>query len=83
MALPQWLIVSLVLSVVLTVIANVALRVFPRLAMRLSRWLAELTSPGRYETSPRRSSVRVWVPWKAMIVVSIVLTVLLNLLRWI
>jgi hypothetical protein len=81
-SVPQWFVVSLVLSAVLTVVVNVALRAFPGLATRLSRWLAELSSPGRDETSPRRSSVRVWVPWKAMIIVSIILTVLLNLLRW-
>ncbi len=82
MSFAHWLFVSLVLSVVLTVVANVALRVFPGLATRLSRWLADLTSPDRVDTSPHRSRVRVWFPWNAMIVVSIILTVLVNALRW-
>jgi hypothetical protein len=77
----DWLIVSLVLSVVLTVVANVAFRAFPELGARAARWLAALTSPDDRDASAR-SRLRVVVPWKTMIVASLVLTVLLNLLRW-
>ena len=78
----QWLIVSLVLSVVLTLVANLAFRVFPELGPRVARWFAAITAsdtPGRTAHSSR---VRVFFPWKAMIVVSIILTALLSLLRW-
>ena len=78
----QWLIVSLVLSVVLTLVANVALRVFPELGPRIARWFAAITASDTPHRTARSSRVRVFFPWKAMIVVSIILTVLLSLLRW-
>lgn len=66
---------SLVLSVVLTVALNLAVRAFPngrrRVEERAASWL---------EAPPeeRPSRVRVFFPWKAMIIGSIALTVLLN-----
>jgi hypothetical protein len=80
----EWLLVSLILSLVLTLVANVALHVFPELGSRLSRWLATITSPDDPDdrASARSSRVRVIFPWKTMIAVSIILTVLLTLLRW-
>ena len=78
----QWLIVSLVLSVVLTLVANVALRVVPELGPRIARWFAAITASDTPDRTARSSRVRVFFPWKAMIVVSIILTVLLSLLRW-
>ena len=79
----QWLAVSLAVSVLLTVVVNVALRVFPESGHRAARWLAEHTSSGPSDTRAGEPRVRLFVPWKAMIVVSIILTVLLNLLRWV
>jgi len=74
----QWLFYSLIASVVLTVVANLAIRALPgpseRGARRLQGW-AEQQHDGRDEPGGR---VRVIVPWKAMIVASIVLTILLN-----
>ena len=67
--------VSLVLSIVLTVVLNVVLRAFPRTGERIGQ---ELT--GVAEERPRGG---VYVPWKAMIVVSLVLTIGLNLLLWV
>ena len=77
----QWLIVSLVLSVVLTLVANVALRVFPELGPRVAQWLTAITASNKPDRSVQSSRVRVFFPWRAMIVVSIILTVLLSLLR--
>jgi hypothetical protein len=79
----QWLIVSLILSVVLTLVANVAIRTSPQLSRRLARWLTSMSDPGRPDRSEQSARVRVFFPWKAMIVVSIVLTALLALLRWV
>jgi len=79
----QWLIVSLVLSVVLTLVANVALRVFPDLGPRVARWFTAFTASEKPDQSAQSSHVRVYFPWRAMIVVSVILTVLLSLLRWI
>ena len=68
----NWLVTSLLLSVVLTVVLNVALRAFPRAGERIGERAARLAE--------ERPNGGVFVPWKAMIVVSLVLTVGLNLL---
>lgn len=69
----DWLVTSIVLSVVLTVVLNVGLRMFPRAGDRAARRLDEAVAPG---DDGRR--VRVWFPWKGMLIASVVLTVLLN-----
>jgi hypothetical protein len=80
----QWLSFSLVASVVLTVLLNVAIRLWPggaeRSARRLDDWAQRPPTPpsdGRPGgvDGPR---VRVIVPWKAMLLASVALTVLLN-----
>ena len=75
----QWLWYSLVASVVLTVVLNLAIRAWPgaadRGARRLDDW-ARRQEAGTADQAPQR--VRVFFPWKAMIVASIALTVLLN-----
>lgn len=73
---------SIVLSLVLTVLLNVWLRRFPDHGHRLSRHLDELL---RHEDEAPGSDggVRVFVPWKAMIVTSVVVTIVVNILLWI
>ncbi len=66
---------SIVASVVLTVALNVGLRAFPGAGERIGRWVAQLGQD--------RPDGGVIVPWKAMIIVSVLLTVGLNLLLWI
>lgn len=82
----------LITSLVLTIALNLAIRLVPGLPERLGRWMAHLGSPAPPPPPPpgpdgpappdgrpaRR--VRVYAPWKAMIVGSIVLTVALNLI---
>ncbi|HVT76101.1 MAG TPA: DUF2905 family protein [Acidimicrobiales bacterium] len=67
----QWLLPSIVLSVVLTIVLNVLVRAFPggahRVARRVDQWAA---APG-----PR---VRVFFPWRSMLLASVVLTILVN-----
>lgn len=75
----RWLVVSLTLSVVLTVLLNVGLRAFPDAGRRAARVLDELTSPRGDGEPDHGRRVRVFVPWKAMIVASVVLTILVNL----
>ena len=70
----NWLVVSLVLSVVVTVVLNVALRAFPHAGDRIGERLAQAAED--------RPEGGVFVPWKAMIAVSLVLTVALNLVLW-
>jgi hypothetical protein len=71
----DWLVVSIVASVILTIVLNVALRVFPgasdRAARRMETWAApEPDAPDR--------RVKVFFPWKAMLIGSLVLTLLVN-----
>jgi hypothetical protein len=74
LATVHWLAVSIVLSILLTVVLNVATRAFPRASEHIGQKLADLD-----EKKPESG---VYVPWKAMIVVSVVLTIGLNLLFW-
>ena len=73
----NWLVLSVVLSVVLTVGLNLAVRAFPkgprRLQARADSWLA----PYSDDRSPR---VREFFPWKAMLIGSVALTLLVNLI---
>jgi hypothetical protein len=77
---PQWLVISIVASVVLTVVLNLALRLFPgagrRLGDSIDRALERQAPP---PDDPDRPRVRVIVPWRLMIVGSLVLTLVLNL----
>jgi hypothetical protein len=73
----QWLVASLVLSVALTVLVNLALWLFPGLRERTARAVEGSTNSA---SGDRRT--RVIVPWKAMLVASLMLTVLVNLVLW-
>jgi hypothetical protein len=73
----EWLVASIVLSVVLTVVLNVVVRAVPGAGDAIGRKAHELTARDRHAGDDRR--VRVWFPWKAMLLGSIALTVLLNL----
>ena len=69
----EWLAASIVLSIVLTVVLNVVVRLFPDASERAARRVERFGSDGH---------TRVFVPWKAMIVVSLLATLVLNLLLW-
>jgi hypothetical protein len=78
----SWLAFSIIASVVLTIILNVALRLFPGMSRRMADGftrLAERTDEPPPYGEPR-SRVRVYFPWKAMLIASILLTVFLNVL---
>jgi hypothetical protein len=74
----DWLVVSIVVSVVLTAALNLGLRAFPGAGERAARRLDRAMAADRDDD--RR--VHVWFPWKAMLVVSLGLTVLVNLAAW-
>jgi type VI protein secretion system component VasF len=78
----QWLAVSLVLSVVLTVVLNVALRLLPRASERAATQPPAVARPGVRKEASDRSTVRVHVPWRAMLLGSLLLTVVLNVMLW-
>ena len=69
---------SLVLSVILTVVLNVFLRAFPGASDRAARRLDDVMTP---KTGGRRGNrVRVFAPWKSMLVASLLLTIAINVL---
>jgi hypothetical protein len=78
-----WLLISIALSVVLTVLVNVGLRAFPGASRRVAHRLTRLTGPTAGETLTTDRRVRVWMPWKAMILGSVILTIVVNLVLWI
>ena len=82
----DWLTRSIMASIALTVLLNVALRWWARRPTRPGP--PRDPEPSRPPMSQRwrlseptwqSDRVRVWVPWKAMLVASAVLTVVLNL----
>ena len=83
--MPNWLIVSIVGSVVLTVLLNLLPMLFPKTARRAQeRMIEEIHKQHDWEDDTTRAgpSVKVFFPWKAMLVGSLVLTVLINLIGW-
>ena len=79
--MPQWLLVSIALSVVLTVVANVVLRLFPGAGRQVADGFERLAADSDRRADERGGShARVIVPWKAMLIASIALTVALNVL---
>lgn len=72
----NWLAASIVLSIVLTVLLNVVVRLFPDATERAARRVDDLAASGA------GGRTRVYVPWKAMIVVSVLATLALNVLLW-
>lgn len=78
-----WLFISIALSVVLTVFVNVGLRAFPDASRRVAHRVTKLTGPTADETHPSDRGVHVWMPWKAMILGSVILTIVVNVVLWI
>jgi len=76
----DFLITSLIASVVLTLILNLAPALFPKSSQKIEKKvhdkLNESLADQEAGNSPR---VRVFFPWKAMLLISVVLTVLVNL----
>ena len=74
--MPSWLLISLVASVVLTVVANLVPRLFPSIGEKAEeRFLREMEQ--QVQTGRR---TRIILPWKTMLVVSVIGTLALNLL---
>jgi hypothetical protein len=77
-----WLVVSIVLSVILTVVLNVGLRLFPGAGRRAADGMSKLAGPPPDAARAADGRVRVWAPWKAMILASLLLTIAVNLVLW-
>lgn len=74
----RFVMTSLIASLVLTIVLNVVVRLADR-GQQPPRQPVRPPNPDRAEEHRR---LRVYVPWKAMVVVSLALTVLLNLGVW-
>jgi hypothetical protein len=77
----RWLALSVGLSIVLTVLANVWLRASPSARRRVAGALEDLAAPrtGHAHEHEHDRRLRVIVPWKAMLVASLALTIVINL----
>ena len=71
---------SLILSVVLTVCVNAGARLFPRATRRVRHRIEDTIAPPAPDERPEdRNRVRVIVPWKTMLALSLVVTLAVNL----
>ena len=68
--------ISLIASVVLTVGINLLFWMFPGMGRSLSNWTHRQSQE---QDDQKHSNVRIIFPWKTMIVLSVGLTILLNL----
>jgi len=71
---------SIVGSIVLTVVLNVVPRLFPGATRKAEQQLHDYLLDAEEARDPRtpQRKVQVFFPWKAMLIASIVLTVLVN-----
>lgn len=75
----DFLITSLIASVVLTLVLNLAPMLFPKSSQKIERKVHDkLNESLANQESGNGPKVRVFFPWKAMLVISLLLTVLVN-----
>ncbi len=75
----DFLILSIVGSVVLTILLNVLPMLFPKASAKVERKVHEkMTEAVAKQEDGTQPRVRVFFPWKAMLLASVVLTVLVN-----
>jgi len=76
----NFLLASIIGSVVLTVLLNVLPLIFPNAAAKAQKKLEENARRAiEQHEDDQRPRVKVFFPWKAMLIISLVLTVLVNL----
>lgn len=77
----SFLVQSLIASVVLTLLLNLIPRLFPKASAKAERRVIDgMNRALQDQESGSRSRVKVFFPWKAMLIGSIILTVLVNLI---
>jgi hypothetical protein len=79
----DFLMYSIIGSVVLTVLINVLPMIFPKASRKAQEKISERVNDA-IEKAERgeRPRVQVFFPWKAMLIISIVLTLLVNGVNW-
>ena len=77
----DFLVTSLIASVVLTVLINVLPMLFPKSSEKVERKVQEkLNESIARQQEGNQPRVRVFFPWKAMLIASLVLTVVVNVI---
>ena len=74
--MPDFLLYSIIASIVLTIIFNLGLRLIPRSSKKASDFIHTEIEKAAHSGGP---NVRVIFPWKTMIVISVILSLALNL----
>jgi hypothetical protein len=78
----DFILYSIIASIVLTVLLNVLPLIFPNAATKLQRKIEENARQAiEQHEDDNQPRVKVFFPWKGMLIGSIVLTVLVNLIR--
>jgi hypothetical protein len=83
--MPSWLMVSIIGSVVLTLLLNLLPMLFPKTARRAQeKMIEEIQKKHEWEDDAGRPGphIKVFFPWKTMLVGSLLLTVALNAFNW-
>jgi len=79
----EFLLTSLIASVVLTLALNLLPMLFPNAAAKAERKIVEtMQDTHRDRVDPDTPRVKVFFPWKAMLLISIGLTVAVNLIGY-
>jgi hypothetical protein len=79
----DFIIYSVVASIVLTVALNILPLLFPSAATKLQKKMEENVKRAiEQDEDADRPRVKVFFPWKAMLIASIILTVVVNIMGW-
>nr|WP_029249805.1 DUF2905 family protein [Microbulbifer agarilyticus] len=79
----EFILYSLVASVVLTILINLIPRLFPNAARKAHKKFEENARRSiEQQENPERPRVKVFFPWKTMILISILLTILVNVVAY-
>jgi len=77
----SFLLTSLIASVILTLALNLLPALFPKAAEKAERKILDsVQKTHENRVDPNTPKVRVFFPWKAMLLISVVLTVAVNLI---
>ncbi len=80
----NFLVLSLVASIVLTILLNVLPMLFPKSSEKVERKVHEkITESLARQDEGKQPRVRVFFPWKAMLIASLFLTVVVNLVGFV
>lgn len=80
----NFLVLSLVASIILTILINVLPMLFPKSSEKVERKVHEKISESiARQKEGNQPRVRVFFPWKAMLIASLVLTVVVNVVGFV